>query len=47
MREAIEDAEDLRALRAATRKNARGAYYTPEEVERRLGNRSTAKKRAG
>jgi len=47
MKQAIEDAEDLRALRSATRRNAKSAYYTPQEVERRLTGRSTAKRKAG
>jgi PHD/YefM family antitoxin component YafN of YafNO toxin-antitoxin module len=47
MKEALEDAEDLRALRVATRKNARAPYYTPKEVERRLRTRSTVKRKAG
>ena len=44
MKEAVANAQDLSALRAATRKNARAPYYTPEQVERRLGTRS---KKAG
>jgi hypothetical protein len=46
MKEAIEDAEDLRALREATRKNAKAPYYTPAEVERRLRARLSRKKKA-
>jgi hypothetical protein len=46
MKEAIEDAEDLRALRQATRRNAKTPYFTPAEVERRLANGSTRKKKA-
>lgn len=46
MKEALEDAEDLRALRVATRRNAKAPYYTPAEVERRLATRSTRKKKA-
>jgi PHD/YefM family antitoxin component YafN of YafNO toxin-antitoxin module len=45
MKEAIEDAEDLRALREATRKNAKAPYYTAAEVERRLRSRSTRSKK--
>ena len=41
MQEALEDVQDLRDLRQATRKNAAKPYYTPAEVERRL----TARKR--
>lgn len=42
MREALDDAQDLRDLRQATRSNAGKPYYTPAEVERRLvANRST------
>ena len=47
MKEAIEDAHDLRVLRQATRRNAKAPYYTAEEVARRLGRRSTRKKKAG
>ena len=46
MQAAIDDAEDLRTLRQATRKNARSRYYTPAEVDRRLAARSTRKKKA-
>jgi siroheme synthase (precorrin-2 oxidase/ferrochelatase) len=46
MKEAIEDAQDLRALRNATRKNAKSRYYTPAEVDRRLRTRSTTKRKA-
>src|SRR5437773_276608 len=46
MREAIEDAQDLRALREATRRNAKAPYYTAPEVDRRLRTRSMRKKRA-
>ena len=46
MKEAVEDAEDLRVLREATRRNAKAPYYTCEEVERRLGTRSIRKKRS-
>lgn len=46
MREAINDAQDLRVLRDATRKNAKAPYYTPQEVNRRLATRSTRKKKA-
>jgi PHD/YefM family antitoxin component YafN of YafNO toxin-antitoxin module len=35
--EALEDAEDLRVLREARRKNANSPTYTLEEVKRRLG----------
>jgi len=44
MKEAIEDADDLRTLRAAKRRNARAPYYTLEEVEARLGTGQRAKK---
>lgn len=47
MKEAIEDAEDLRALREATRRNAKSRYYTPEEMDRRLRDRATTKRKAG
>ena len=46
MRAAIEDAEDLRTLRAATRRNASGPYLTPAQVARRLGTRPTRKRKA-
>lgn len=46
MQEALEDAEDLRTLRQATRRNAKARYYTPAEVDRRLRTRSTRKKKA-
>ena len=45
MREALDDAQDLRDLRRATRSNAGKPYYTPGEVERRLANRSTQTER--
>ena len=35
--EALEDAEDLRILREARRRNANSPTYTLEEVKRRLG----------
>ena len=47
MQLAIQDAEDLRALRDATRKNANAPYYTPQEVDRRLAKASIKKKKAG
>ena len=47
MKEALEDAEDLRALRKATARNAKAAYYTPLQMERRLRARSTRKTKAG
>ena len=36
---AVEDAHDLRTLRAATRKNAKATYHTPAEVDRLLASR--------
>ncbi len=36
LKEAVEDAEDLRTLREATVKNATSPHYTPEQVSRRL-----------
>jgi len=36
MKEAIEDADDLRTLRASKRRNAKAPYYTIAEVEGRL-----------
>jgi PHD/YefM family antitoxin component YafN of YafNO toxin-antitoxin module len=47
MQAAIEDADDLRILRRATRKNGKTPYYSSEEVDRRLGTRSTMKRKAG
>lgn len=47
MKEAIEDAQDLRSLRDATRRNAKAAYFTPQEVERQLRPRSPRRKKAG
>jgi len=47
MKEALEDARDLRELRQATRTNAGKPYYTPAEAERRLANRPTRSKRNG
>jgi PHD/YefM family antitoxin component YafN of YafNO toxin-antitoxin module len=41
MKEAIEDAQDLRDLRSATRKNAKAPYYTPQELTRKLASPST------
>ncbi len=38
--EALEDARDLRDLRAATRKNARKPYLTAAQARRRLTHRS-------
>ena len=46
MKEAIEDAQDLRTLREATRKNAESPYNTPSQVDRRLRTRSTTKRKA-
>lgn len=43
VREALEDAEDLRILREARRRNADSPTYTLAEVKRRLG--LTGKKR--
>ena len=45
MKEAIEDAQDLRSLREATRRNAKAPYFTPAEVEHRLASGSTRKKK--
>jgi PHD/YefM family antitoxin component YafN of YafNO toxin-antitoxin module len=45
MKEAIEDAEDLRTLRAAKRRNAKAPYYTVNEVQSRLRGRNSAKKK--
>ena len=47
IKEALDDAQDLRDLRQATRINTGKPYYTPAEVERRLANRSTRSKRNG
>lgn len=46
--EALEDAEDLRILREARRRNANSPTYTHEEVKRRLGltRKRTAKSKA-
>lgn len=46
MKAALDDAEDLRLLRTATRKNAGGSYYTAEEVAKRLEPRSPRKRKA-
>ena len=47
MKAACEDAQDLRELREATKSNAKAAYFTAEEVERRLNiPRPTRKKKA-
>lgn len=46
MKEAIEDADDLRTLRAAKRRNAKAPYFTAEEVQRRLRLRSSRNKKA-
>jgi hypothetical protein len=46
MQAAIEDADDLRTLRQATRKNVKAPYFTPAEVDRRLAARSIRKRRA-
>jgi hypothetical protein len=46
MMEALRDAEDLRALRQATARNARAPYYTPAEVDRRLRAVSTRRKKS-
>jgi hypothetical protein len=45
MKEAIEDAEDLRTLRQATARNAKARYYTAAEVDRRLRTRATSTRR--
>jgi PHD/YefM family antitoxin component YafN of YafNO toxin-antitoxin module len=37
VKEALEDAEDLRILREARRRNANSPTYTLSEVKRRLG----------
>ena len=47
IKEALEDARDLRDLRRATQSNAGRPYYTPAEVERRLATRSPRTKRNG
>ena len=47
IKEALDDAQDLRDLRQATRGNACKPYYTPAEVERRLANRSARNRRNG
>jgi hypothetical protein len=46
--EALEDAEDLRILREARRRNADSPTYTLEEVKRRLGltGKRAAKRRS-
>ena len=46
MKEAIEDADDLRTLRDAKRRNAKAPYYNIEEVERRLRVRKSRKSKA-
>ena len=46
MQAALEDANDLATLRAATRKNRKGPYLTPKEVQRQLSTRSTQKRKA-
>ncbi|HEX4792354.1 MAG TPA: hypothetical protein VH370_01095 [Humisphaera sp.] len=47
MKEAIEDAEDLRALRQATARNAKAPYYSAAQVDRALRTRSPRRKKAG
>lgn len=47
MKEALEDAQDLRDLRQAARSNAGKPYFSAAEVERKLGNGSSRRKRAG
>jgi len=47
MKEAIEDAEDLRALPGGYSKKCQVRYYTPEEMDRRLRDRATTKRKAG
>jgi PHD/YefM family antitoxin component YafN of YafNO toxin-antitoxin module len=44
MRTAVEDAEDLRTLRRATRRNAKATYYTAEEVARQLAARPSGRR---
>ena len=46
MQQAINDAEDLRLLRGATRKNAKAPYYTPQEVTQRLRSRAPRRSNA-
>lgn len=46
IREALEDANDLRTLRKATVKNRKDTYYTTHDVRRELGMRSTRKLKA-
>lgn len=46
MTAAIEDAHDLRTLRAATGKNAKAPYLTSAEVDRRLASRPARKRKA-
>ena len=46
MQDALEDAEDLRTLRQATRRNAKARYYTAAEADRRLRTHSTRKKKS-
>jgi len=45
MREALDDARDLRDLRQATRSNAGKPYYSSAQVEERLTKRATRHKR--
>jgi len=44
--EALEDAEDLRILREARRRNANSPTFTLEEVKRRLGISPSRKRKA-
>jgi hypothetical protein len=45
--EALKDAEDLRILREARRRNAKSPTYTPDEVKRRLGLKPARGRKAG
>ena len=47
MKAAIEDAEDLRALRTATRKNTKSPYLTAQQVDRQLAVKNGKRKKAG
>jgi PHD/YefM family antitoxin component YafN of YafNO toxin-antitoxin module len=46
MQRFIEDANDLRTLRAATTRNRKARYFTPAEVARQLLPRSPRKPKA-
>ncbi len=47
VKEALEDAEDLRILRVARRRNAATPTYTHAEVRQRLGLTRSRKRKAG